>query len=131
MADVTGVWQPGPTVRPDTARLERFIEILRQAGDDELASVMDSEEIRANAGLMQLPRAAWQIAETFDDESLVQLVRFFTLAEMQLDGWDAGKRSPVIYLVRILKARDAFDEELRRWIKSNTDNRYLPYGSAL
>ena len=50
---------------------------------------------------------------------------------MQLPGWEAGKKNPVIYLVRILKDRDGFDPELRKWIKTNTDNRYLPYGSAL
>ena len=28
-----------------------------------------------------------------------------------------------------VRRRDAFDDDLRRWIKAHTDNRYLPYGS--
>ena len=129
MADVTGVWQPGRVIEPNGERLARFVEIMQQEPD--LRTAMDTDEIRDNAGLMQLAEAPWQVAEAFGDEELIALIRFFTLAEMQLEGWHGGKRSPVIYLVRILKARGAFDAGLRRWIKANTDNRYLPYGSAL
>jgi hypothetical protein len=37
----------------------------------------------------------------------------------------------VIPLVKMLKERGDFDADLRKWIKSNTKNRYLPYGSAI
>ena len=49
----------------------------------------------------------------------------------QLPGWDGGVRSPVIYLVKLMKERGLFTPELRKWIKKNTDNRYLPNGSVL
>jgi hypothetical protein len=55
----------------------------------------------------------------------------FTLAEMHFQGWEAGKQNPVVYLVRMLRARGEFSADLRKWIRANTDNRYLPYGSAL
>ena len=71
------------------------------------------------------------MATALSDEELIGLVRFFTLAEMQLPGWDGGKQSPVIYLVRILKQRGAFTPMLRQWVKANTDNRYLPNGALL
>ena len=45
--------------------------------------------------------------------------------------WEAGNKSPVIPLVKILKERGDFEADLRKWIKSNTKNRYLPNGSAL
>ena len=68
-------------------------------------------------------------SETLDTTQLEQLIRFFTLAEMQLSGWTAGEKSAVIPLVRQLKARGEFEKTLRVWIKSNTDNRFLPHGS--
>ena len=80
---------------------------------------------------MNQDASAWQSAEDLSADDLVSLVRFFTLVEAGVSGWEAGRKSPVIPLVRFLKARDAFTPELRRWVKSNTDNRYLPYGSAL
>ena len=80
---------------------------------------------------MTLPAAAWDFLKDRDASSLTALIRFFTVAENQLPGWNAGSKSPVIALVSILKERDEFTAELRKWVKSNTDNRYLPYGSAL
>lgn len=79
---------------------------------------------------MQATLESWQSAcESLDNQQIHHLIRFFTLAEMQLSGWEAGDKSPVISLVKILKSRDAFPEkDFIRWIKQNTDNRFLPYG---
>ena len=63
-------------------------------------------------------------------EDILVLIKLFTLIEV-LPGWDAGSKSPVIALSKLLKRRNAFTPDIRKWIKSNTDNRYLPYGSAL
>ncbi len=125
-----GVWEPGKAVVPEEAVLNRFIEVIRSSGED-LTEVMSPYEVTGNAGLMQLDQAAWILLADFPDDDLESLARFFTLAEMQLTGWDGGKRSPVIYIVAELRKRDAFPAELRKWIKANTENRYLPYGSAL
>lgn len=126
-----GVWEPSKLVRPEADTLRYFIDVVSRCGDDGLVDAMDAAAIVDNAGLMQLSEDVWQVANDFSDEELVQLIRFFTLAEMQLEGWAGGKKSPVIYLVRILRQRGSFDTSLRRWIKANTDNRYLPYGSLL
>ena len=69
-------------------------------------------------------------AEVLDDSSIVDLVRLFTLAEC-LPGWESGAQSPVIPLARELKKRGVFPADLSAWIKSNTDNRFLPYGSLM
>jgi hypothetical protein len=69
-------------------------------------------------------------AANLSSAELESLVRLFTLAE-RLPGWDAGARSPVIVLVAELKRRDAYPEALTAWIKANTNNRFLPYGSLL
>ena len=74
---------------------------------------------------------AWEAAEAKDSETIISLVRLFTLVEEQVSGWEAGSKSPVIPLVKVLRARDDFEVELRKWIKANTKNRYLPNGSAL
>ncbi len=65
------------------------------------------------------------------DEAIVALIKLFTLAEMQLVGWESSAKSPVIPLVRVLKQRGSYPEDLTAWIKSNTDNRFLPHGSLM
>ena len=124
-------WEPA---KSSSLTLERLQELLSQIGgleENELAASLNDEFIRSNSQLMKLDAISWQVAEQLMEDDLVTLVRFFTLAEMQLSGWEAGNRNPVIPLVRILKQRDQFLPELRKWIKANTDNRYLPYGAAL
>ena len=87
--------------------------------------------IKDNADLMQQSQESFDIVNSFPDDVIIDLIKFFTLAEMTYSGWKAGKKSPVIYLVKILKGRAVFCDELRKWIKNNSDNRYLPYGSVL
>lgn len=126
-----GIWEP---TSPSTLTLDRLHELLTQISgleSSKLFSLLGDDFIRANSQLMKLDASTWQVADGLVEAELVSLVRFFTLAEMQLPGWEAGNQNPVIPLVRILKERDGFSVELRKWIKANTDNRYLPYGSAL
>ncbi|MBS03095.1 MAG: hypothetical protein CMQ24_10360 [Gammaproteobacteria bacterium] len=119
-----GTWEPKQPADFSRENLQSLVGAL----DGESVSLAP-EVAAANAVLMQQDAGAWAGAEGFDEDFLQNLIRFFTLAEGQVPGWEAGKRSPVIPLVRLLKARDAFDDDLRRWIKAHTDNRYLPYGS--
>ena len=39
--------------------------------------------------------------------------------------------APVIPLVAELKRRGDYPNDLTAWIKANTDNRFLPYGSLM
>ena len=73
--------------------------------------------------------AAW--AATLENEQLVALIRLFTVAEMALPSWKGAERSPVIALAAQLKRRGAFPAGLTAWIRANSDNRFLPYGSLL
>jgi len=134
MSTGPGVWEPGKpgkAVAPDAGRLRRFVQVMEATGGNELAGALSAAEIEEGAPLMKQSASAWQVADELTTAELELLVRFFTLAEMQLPGWDGGKDSPVVHLVRLLKHRDAFTPELRKWIKANTDNRYLPHGAAL
>ena len=74
----------------------------------------------------------WSAAATpLDDAEIVALIRLFTLAEMAFPGWKGADRSPVIALAALLKQRGAFPPGLTAWIRANSDNRFLPYGSLL
>ncbi|AJQ96741.1 hypothetical protein [Gynuella sunshinyii] len=130
----TGTWEPEPQTprTPDAAVLAKFLNLT----DEQTASLaehLDAPTLADNQYLMNLDLAAWQaVADNFDDTEIRRLIRFFTLAEAQLPGWEAQEKSPVIWLCRILKQRGQFpDKELTRWIKAHTKNRFLPYGSVL
>ncbi|MGI9287387.1 MAG: hypothetical protein ACR2P1_18530 [Pseudomonadales bacterium] len=113
--------------------LLRFIDISQQAQLDTIADVLDAEQQQLHARLMTLPRKAWEDAVvTLSDADVYHLMRFFTVAEMQLPGWEANDKSPVIWLNKILKARGKpLGKGQIQWIKQHTRNRFLPYGSVL
>jgi hypothetical protein len=130
-----GVWEPDSgSEKPqeiELSMLKRYIQLARDEGHEDVASHLNGSDRSAGAYLMKLEQSSWELAEQFTDDEIEHLIRFFTLAERQISGWEGGKRSPVIWLVKILKKRQVFEPELRNWIKSNTENRYLPYGSVL
>jgi hypothetical protein len=122
-----GVWQP------DAAPLDA--EVLARLSDasdfiDEPTLGLSPDEVAKWAGVMKLPAPVWApLLAQEADARLVRLVRFFTVAEMRLPGWEAGARSPVVRIVAELRRRNAYPRELTAWIKANTTNRFLPYGS--
>ena len=92
----------------------------------------DLSELEARRFAPLVTHPDWAAAaEQLDNETLVQLIRLLTVGEGLYTGWQAGDKSAVIVLVRVLKARDAFDGELSRWIKAHTDNKFLPHGSLM
>lgn len=126
-----GVWKPGKPTSVGLEKLRHWLAIYREADPDNLQASLGDDAVQSDAVFMKLDESAWQAADQLDDNELEDLIRFFTLAEMQLPNWQGGETSPVIYLVRELRGRDSFTPELRKWIKRHTDNRYLPYGPAL
>jgi hypothetical protein len=126
-----GSWEPRAEVRLNRELLERFAEIAVNHPDAP-SEGLSEHEIRRFAPVMRLEADHWiPVLAPLDDASLVNLVRFFTVAEMELSGWEGGDRSPVIHIVKILRERGSYPEDLTRWIKARTDNRFLPYGSLL
>ncbi|HEY6597711.1 MAG TPA: hypothetical protein VIZ30_00255 [Pseudomonadales bacterium] len=126
MTDV-GVWQPqDPPI--DARTLARFAEAASYL--DHATLGLTSEEVRELAAVMKFARDRWTALITNEsDARLIQLVKFFTVAEMRLPGWEAGAHSPVIALVAELRRRRAYPKELTAWIKGHTTNRFLPHGS--
>ncbi len=125
-----GVWKPASE---QMLSMTGLTGLLEQLPDDALQSLdgLTADAFEAQRGWIKLPAQSWALSETLSSDQIRQLIRFFTLAEYHWAGWEAGKLSPVIPLVVQLKQRDAFDAAFRRWIKSNTDNRYLPNGAIL
>ncbi|MEM9621858.1 MAG: hypothetical protein AAF993_09440 [Pseudomonadota bacterium] len=70
-------------------------------------------------------------ASQLGDTEIEALIRIFTLGEELYSGWLAGDKSPVVPLVRELKSRGTYDATLTRWIKSHTNNKFLPHGSLM
>lgn len=127
MSDV-GSWDPS------AALSERHRTILDAAATalDEEGLGLDSDDMQALRDVMQVSAESWsQFVEEVADERVIVWIRVLTLAETRLSGFEAGAKSPVIALVRVLKQRGSYPDELTAWIKSNTDNRFLPYGSLL
>lgn len=136
MTDSTtsGSWDPSSGTstgaqRPDDATLRRFVAIAQRGALDRLDGELDAET-RARAGMMTLPESEWrEILGDYSESELLDLMRFFTCAEMQLPGWRAGEKSPVIAINRILKSRGCKPgREMLQWIRANSDNRFLPNG---
>ena len=125
-----GVWKPASE---QLLSMTALTGLLEQLPADALQSLegLAADAFEAQRNWIKLPAQNWAAAEALPLEHIRQLIRFFTLAEYHWAGWEAGKLSPVIPLVAQLKQRDAFDATFRRWIKTNTDNRYLPNGAIL
>lgn len=129
-----GTWDPklasdSETLALQPALLARFVDIDRQDRLPELEHVFSSADKQRLAGLMKLDHALWRAAaEPLPDADLLHLIRFFAVAE-NLPGWEAGAKSPVIPLAKLLRERGVrLDKSLLQWLRQVNDNRYLPYG---
>ncbi len=104
----------------------------RELEANQLQQRVPAAEQTRLAGLMRRDLADWKMPlSTLGDAELVALVRFFALAEIELPGWEAGKRSPAIACARELRSRGSYPGELTRWLRKHSNNRFLPYGSLL
>ena len=148
----TGTWEPGGAALPDADDLAAAAAFWRVHGSDE----PDAEALGAELAsplrdrlrsAMQAPSGALtDVLSGLDPADAVDLARLLTVLEA-LPGFEAGARSPVVPIVRGLRARldahgdaegdatgdadgdrDAF-AELVRWIRAHTENRFLPHGS--
>ena len=73
-----------------------------------------------------------ELARLFDSCQSARLIgwlKALVLAEESIAGCDAGAKSPVIHLARLLRDRGDYPADLTAWIKSVSNNRFLPYGS--
>lgn len=132
-----GTWDPSVAAEKttfviDQQRLQQYVILSQKNLLGDLDAQLSSDEKQSQAPLMQQSREAWLSAgASLTDDTIVHLIRFFTLAE-QLPGWESANNSPVIALAKILKKRGSgIDKELLLWIKANSRNQFLPHGSLL
>lgn len=125
-----GTWDPGDRVTLSEGRLESVRRAARHLDDADFG--LDAAELRALAALMSLEADQWDAAARNEEApELVAWIRFFTLAEARLPGFEAAAKSPVIPLARVLRERGAYPADLTAWIRAHSDNRFLPHGSLL
>ncbi len=90
------------------------------------------EVLAAMPGIAKHGPVDWaEAVKSLPDDEICSLITVFTLGERDLSGWEAGAKSPVIPMARELKRRGVFDAKLVTWIKSNSNNRFLPHGSLM
>lgn len=110
--------------------LDQLLAAANKPVDEDFGLLQaDIERLAPSAHANQVD---WQAAlRRLDDDQMLTLIRFYTLAEGKFPAWKAEAKSPVIVLARALRARDAWPADMTAWIKRHTDNRFLPYGSLL
>ncbi|MGI9328029.1 MAG: hypothetical protein ACR2PZ_22605 [Pseudomonadales bacterium] len=122
-----------PSALPQSLTEADLAVLLRAAEDLEATQFgLSDHEVARLGRLVRQDGADWQLAsKDLSNVDLIALIRLLVLAEGQLSGWESGAKSPVIVLAGRLKDAKAYPAELTAWIKANSENRFLPYGSLL
>ncbi len=128
-------WQPAeqnPVISIE--KLSDFASLITgQENIEEDIKRLNSVDINLIASYLNAPKSAWLKAiENFTDLQILNLCMLFTVGEMKFSNWKFGSKNPTIYFLRQLKADNrAAEKDFVRWLKKQTDNRYIPYGPAL
>ena len=131
-----GTWEPPGQKKRTNIELSLIRRFLSFAESVDLEHKLADADFRS-AGLekeswvMSTDKEYWTELVSLELEELDSLARLFTILERDIAGWEGGKFCPVIYIVKELRKRGESISELKRWIKTHSTNRYLPYGSAI
>ena len=121
-----GIFDPGAT---EGALDIELVQVLLTQFADTLPDLA-GDEVERFSVLARHPGWSGVVAD-FATPELIRLVKIFTLLERKHLAFSAGADSPVIAMVRALKSRGAWDRTLSQWVKSNTDNKFLPHGNLM
>ena len=128
-------WQPAEQeVSISTERLSIIVSLIGgQESIQEDIKSLDKSDVEWVNGLLHSPQSAWlEAIKGFNDEDVLKLCMLFTVGEMEYPTWAFGSKNPTIYFLRHLKYENrAAEKDFVRWLKKQTDNRYIPYGPAL
>lgn len=125
-----GSWQPEPQSL-NTLNQEQVNPLLEKLAADNGSLAWVAESVDWVEPLAKADKKAWaELSATLKATHLIPLIRFFTLVEKE-QNWDLGDKSPVIPLFKQLKKSEGLDRELVQWVKSHTDNKFLPFGPLL
>ena len=123
-----GAWEPAAKLGGAHARA--LDEAARGVSDGTL-TIDESVALRVR---QVVTAQAEECAALFADQESARLLgwlRALTLAEETVAGCEAGAKSPVIALARLLRERGDYPEDLTAWIRTVSSNRFLPYGSLM
>lgn len=131
-------WNPnapepkGLSVDQTVEMLKRFAKLSKENKLDRLSEHMSKQE-KQQSGIMSLSRDEWlELLKDFENDELIDLIRFLTIAEMQISGWRIGEKSPVITINKLLRQRgQKLDKATLKWMRENSDNRFIPNGPVL
>jgi hypothetical protein len=128
-------WQPTEQITHISAeKLLSFASLISsQENIQEDVMRLESADVELISSLLNAPQSAWILAiENFTDSQVLNLCMVFTVGEMKFPAWTFGSKNPTIYFLRHLKAENrAAEKDFVRWLKKQTDTRYIPYGPAL
>ena len=115
----------------DDVFLQRIVDFMTTLKNNDVSSFLTSEDQKHHQPIILLSKEEWFAKKSLlSADDIIALIRFFTLAEMQFDDWRAEERSPVIWLTKILRQNGIkIDKELLLWIKTESDNKFLPNGA--
>ncbi len=120
-----GAWEPAGALGDEHA--SALDVAARKASEAAKFTGVNADRLRAVVNAASAERA--RLFNSQPSARLVGWLRALTLAEQAIPGCDAGAKSPVIDLARLLRGRGDYPGELTPWIKSVSSNRFLPYGS--
>jgi hypothetical protein len=111
--------------------LQRIVLFMSSQKNDDVSIFLTQEEQHNHHFIMRVDKTQWlDKKEQLSTTDIITLIKFFTLAEMQLTDWTAEEKSPVIWLTKILRQKgEGLDKELLLWIKTSSDNKFLPNGA--
>ena len=127
MSDV-GAWEPPSGL---DASHEQALDTAATAVAEDALEVEDDIANGLRQVITAPPDQRDRLFENTDSARLVGWLRALTLAEETIAGCEAGAKSPVIALARLLRARGDYPDDLTPWIKQVSSNRFLPYGSLM
>jgi hypothetical protein len=135
----TEMWDPNANTssnidsnnyRLDNDFLRIIINTSKIDDSSHFKSLLTENEIRKHRDIMFLTKEVWfEALENFNEDELIALIHFFTLAEVHFSNWHAEDKSPVISIAKLLRKRKhSLSKELLIWIKNNNKNKFLPFG---
>ena len=123
-----GAWEPAVELGEVHARA---LDEAAAGVADQALTVDEANAARLREVVNAAPDARAGLFADRNSARLVGWLRALTLAEETVPGCEAGARSPVIGLARLLRERGDYPADLTPWIKAVSSNRFLPYGSLL
>lgn len=128
----TNTWEPSPGLPENPHHhIVQWAILGNQKTVTDNIQQLSEQQVKLLQPFMKQDMTFWlKHSESLDNQQILQLIYFFTIAENNHSLLFAGNQSPVIALNRILKQRQCYlSKEDLLWIKQHSSNRFLPNGS--